>query len=398
MYESTPGATFQAIAADLGIARGTLQNWVRALGAGTTVARETPPPVASEPGRSESQAARIARLEAELAAVRVEKKKLETERDILRSAAKYFGRGDELVNRFQFVADHAHAFEVKRLCQVMQVARSSYYAWGAAADARRARAAADAELADRIRVLQDPKQGGDRAYGAPRITGDLNEGVSAGQRVNHKRVARVMREHGLAGIRLRRRVRTTVPDQSGRKFPDLLGRDFTAPAPNCRYVGDITYLPLADGRNLYLATVIDLHSRKLAGWAMADHMRTELVEDALTAAARERGTLAGAIFHSDHGSVYTSRAYAALCERLKVTQSMGAIGSSADNALAESFNATLKRETLAGATAFADELTTHRTVFRWAHRYNTRRRHSACGNISPNAYEAHHAATLTAAA
>jgi transposase InsO family protein len=98
-------------------------------------------------------------------------------------------------------------------------------------------------------------------------------------------------------------VRTTVPDQSGRTFPDLLGRDFTAPAPNCRYVGDITYLPLADGRNLYLATVIDLHSRKLAGWAMADHMRTELVEDALTAAARERGTLAGAIFHSDHGSV-----------------------------------------------------------------------------------------------
>ena len=302
------------------------------------------------------------------------------------------------MSRFQFVADHAHAFEVKRLCQVMQVARSSYYAWVAAAEARRARAGADAGLADRIRVLQDPEQGGDRAYGAPRITGDLNEGVPAGGRVNHKRVARVMREHRLAGIRLRRRVRTTVPDQSGRKFPDLLGRDFTAPAPNCRYVGDITYLPLADGRNLYLATVIDLHSRKLAGWAMADHMRTELVEDALTAAARERGTLAGAIFHSDHGAVYTSRAYATLCERLKVTQSMGAIGSSADNALAESFNATLKRETLAGATAFADELTTRRTVFRWAHRYNTRRRHSACGNISPNAYETHHPATLTAAA
>lgn len=148
---------------------------------------------------------------------------------------------------------------------------------------------------------------------------------------------------------------------------------------NCRYVGDITYIPIADGTNLYLATVIDLYSRKLAGWAIADHMRTELVADALKAAARDRGTPDGAIFHADHGSVYTSKAYAALCSNLGVIQSMGAIGSSADNALAESFNATLKRETLAGARAFPDQRTARRTIFRWAHRYNTRRRHSACG-------------------
>ena len=106
-----------------------------------------------------------------------------------------------------------------------------------------------------------------------------------------------------ASIRLRRRVKTTIPDQSGRRLPDLIERDFSIGEPNRRYVGDITYVPIADGTNLYLATCIDLGSRKLAGWQVADHMRTELVEDALRAAARDRGSLAGAVFHSDHGSV-----------------------------------------------------------------------------------------------
>ena len=302
------------------------------------------------------------------------------------------------MNRFQFVADHQDAFEVKRLCEVVEVSRSSYYAWLNAADTRAAKAAEDAVLAERIRVLQDPKQGGDPAYGAPRITSDLNDGVSDGQRVNHKRVARVMRRHGLAGIRLRRRVKTTIPDQSGRKYPDLLKRNFTAETPNAAYVGDITYLPIADGTNLYLASVIDLCSRKLAGWQVADHMRTELVTDALNAAARDRGSLAGALFHSDHGSVYTSKDYAKLCGQHGLTQSMGAIGSSADNALAESFNATLKRELLAGAPTFPDQATARRAVFRWAVRYNTRRRHSAIGNISPNTYETTASATITEAA
>jgi len=228
------------------------------------------------------------------------------------------------VNRFQFVEDHKDAYGVKRLCEVIEVARSSFYAWLAAVPGRAARAAADAVLAAKIRVLQDPAHGGDRAYGAPRITADLNERTVPGERVNHKRVARVMREHQLAGIRLRRRVRTTIPDASGRRFPDLLARDFSTGEPCRRYVGDITYLPIADGTNLSLATVIDLGSRKLAGWAMADHMRTELVEDALTAAWRERGSLRAAVFHSDHGSVYTSKDYTALCQQLGVLQSMGA--------------------------------------------------------------------------
>lgn len=149
---------------------------------------------------------------------------------------------------------------------------------------------------------------------------------------------------------------------------------------------------------MYLATVIDLYSRKLVGWAIADHIRTQLVIDALQAAAAERGTLRGAIFHSDHGSTYTAKAYVALCDRLAATQSMGAIGSSADNALAEAFNATLKRETLAGAPAFTDAVTARRTVFRWVTRYNTMRRHSACGYLAPNTYEKTQAATLGLAA
>jgi transposase InsO family protein len=298
------------------------------------------------------------------------------------------------VSRFQFVADHLHAFEAKRLCELVEVERSSFYAWKAAAPARQARAAADAELAAKIRAVHDQ----DNTMGAPRITAELNDGAGQADRVNHKRVARVMREEQIRGYQRKRRVRTTIPEPAEQKVPDLLARDFTAKAPNQRYVGDITYLPIADGSNLYLATVIDCYSRRLVGWSVADHMRTELVADALTAAAATRGTLTGAIFHSDHGSVYTSKDYAELCARLGVTQSMGAVGTSADNSLAESFNATLKREVLQDQNCWPDQATCHRQLFRWLTRYNTRRRHSWCGHRSPNAYETLTAATLPSAA
>jgi transposase InsO family protein len=302
------------------------------------------------------------------------------------------------VSRFQFVADHQDAFEVKRLCELVEVERSSYYAWVKGAPARAGRAAADTVLAAKIRAIHID----DNTIGAPRATAELNDGVPAGERVNHKRVARVMREHGIRGYQKRRRVKTTIPEPSGQKVPDLLKRDFTAQAPNQRYVGDITYLPLADGQNLYLATVIDCFSRRLVGWSIADHMRTSLVEDALQAAATTRGSstngLTGTIFHSDHGSVYTSKDYAKLCADLGVTQSMGAVGTSADNALAESFNATLKREVLQDAACWPDEGSCRRQVFRWLVRYNTRRRHSWCRYQSPSTYESLHAATLRSAA
>ena len=302
------------------------------------------------------------------------------------------------MSRFQFVADNSTTYAdrggVKRLCELVEIERSSYYAWKAGAPARAGRAAADAELVSRIRKIHDA----DNTVGAPRVTADLNHGKPAGERVNHKRVARVMRAAGIAGYVKKRRVKTTIPEPSGQKFPDLLKRDFNAPAANLRYVGDITYLPIADGTNLYLATVIDCYSRRLVGWAMADHMRTELVEDALKAAAATRGSLKGAVFHSDHGSVYTSKAYAKLCNDLGVTQSMGAVGTSADNALAESFNATFKREVLQDAACWTDELTCRRQVFKWLTRYNTKRRHSWCRYQSPVDYETAATATLQPAA
>jgi transposase InsO family protein len=201
------------------------------------------------------------------------------------------------VSRFQFVADHASAFGVKRLCRVLAVSRSGFYRWRAAAQVRAARAQADTELAMRIRTIHAEFDG---TYGSPRVTAQLRD---SGLRVNHKRVERVMRAHRIVGVHLRRKVRTTIPEPSAHKVPDLLERDFTAQAPNRRYVGDITYLPVAEGRFLYLATVMDLHSRRLVGWSIADHMRTELVADALRAAAITRGgDLNEAIFHSDHGA------------------------------------------------------------------------------------------------
>jgi transposase InsO family protein len=298
------------------------------------------------------------------------------------------------VNRFQFVADHHPRYGVKRLCQVLGVARSSYYYWQATAPERAARDAADAALAGRIRQVHARFDG---TYGAPRVTAELHD---AGQRVNHKRVARVMRRFGVQGLRLRRRVQTTIADPAASKAPDLIGRDFTAAAINQRYVGDITYLPVGEHGFLYLATVIDLHSRRLAGWAIADNMRTDLVLDALDAAGRTRGSLDGAIFHSDHGAQYTSRSFAQACTTAGVRQSMSAIGSSADNALAESFNATFKRETLQGRRAFTDEREARLTSFRWLHRYNTLRRHSRLGYQSPITYERTTTtpATLTTAA
>ena len=152
-----------------------------------------------------------------------------------------------------------------------------------------------------------------------------------------------MNAMGLKGFTKRPRCITTNRNPGHRVMPDLVGRGFTAPGPNKVYVGDITYLPRKGGKNMYLATVIDVYSRKLVGHALTDHMRTSLVIDALDHARSVRRSLDDAIFHSDHGSVYTSQAFQDFCQSLGVSQSMGAVGTSADNALAESFNATLKR-------------------------------------------------------
>lgn len=285
------------------------------------------------------------------------------------------------MNRCQFVEDHQRRFGVKRLCIILGLSRSSFYYWRRTAAARTARQAAETELADRIREVH---QDSDGTYGAPRVTAELRD---EGLRINHKRVARIMRSIGLEGLRLRRRHRTTTAEPAAAKAPDLIGRDFTADEVNTKYVGDITYLPVSGAKPLYLATVIDLASRRLAGWAIAGHMRTELVTDALAAAERTRGSLTGAIMHTDHGSQYTSRAFAEICRSAGVRQSMGAVGSSADNAAAESFNAAFKRETLKGRKGWPSEREARLDAFHWLTRYNTRRRHSRLGQRSPIAYE-----------
>ncbi len=199
-------------------------------------------------------------------------------------------------------------------------------------------------------------------------------------------------------MHLRKRVRTRIPEPSAAPVPDLLERDFTAQAPNTRYVGDITYLPVGDGRFLYLATVIDRYSRRLAGWSIAEHMRTDLVTDALLAAAATRGgNLKDAIFHSVNGAQGVSKQFAEFCDTLGVTPSRGTVGTSAENAAAESFNASLKRETLQGAKSRPGARAARLAVFRWITRYNTRRRHSALDYRSRIDYE-HRSATLAIAA
>ncbi|TXS63832.1 IS3 family transposase [Streptomyces sp. sk2.1] len=384
LYRSRPGATIKSVAADLGVNTETLRNWIRAADGRRSGAHSAPTAAPQSGGDA---------VQAELAAARKRIRELEEERDILRKAARYFAGGDALVNRCQFVDDHQRRYGVKRLCVILGIARSSFYYWRRTAPARAARQAAEDRLAARIRQVHKESDG---TYGAPRITAELRD--DAGRAVNHKRVARIMRTIGIEGVRLRRRHRTTVPDPAAAKAPDLIGRDFTAGAPNTKYVGDITYLPIGGGKFCYLATVIDLCSRRLAGWAIADHMRTELVTDALTAAIRTRGSLIGAVMHTDHGAQYTSRAFAEACSSAGVRQSMSAVGSSADNAAAESFNATFKRETLKGRKGWPNEREARLDAFRWLSRYNTRRRHSRLGQRSPIAYEnTFHSASTTLA-
>jgi transposase InsO family protein len=282
------------------------------------------------------------------------------------------------VSRFRFISEQRATFGVKRLCRVLGVHRSGFYAWLARVDQRADRSVQDARLVQQIRQIHTDTTG---TYGSPRVTAELH---AQGVVVSHKRVERLMREHDIVGVHLRRRHRTTRRDPAAQATPDLLGRDFTAAGPDRRWCGDITYLRVAD-RFLYLATVLDLHSRRLVGWSLADHARAELAADALAAAVATRGgTIAGVVFHTDHGAQYSSAAFAELCDHHGVVQSMGRVGDSLDNAVAESFFATLKRE-LGGRWASVEQA--RLVVFSWIAFYNHRRRHSTLGYHSPVAYE-----------
>jgi transposase InsO family protein len=272
------------------------------------------------------------------------------------------------------------------------VERGGYYAWAAAEPARAAKASAEQALTCRIRrIHQDSRC----TYGAKRVALDLAAGADGepAAAANHKKVARLMREHGIAGRHLRRRRGLTRPDKTAAPAPDLLERDFDADAPDVKWCGDITYIPVGESGFIYLATVIDLFSGRLLGWSIADHHRAELVADALQAAVAARGgDVDGVIFHSDRGSEYTSALVADYCRRQGIRRSMGRVGSCFDNAAAESFFATYKRETVTTleASRFADEAEARRETFRWIAFYNHRRRHSRAGRLAPVTYEERH--------
>jgi len=275
------------------------------------------------------------------------------------------------------VTAHQAVHRVATMCRVLGVSPSGYYAWRKRPLSPRARA--DVELSAHIDAIHHASRG---TYGAPRVHAEL---AALGIHVGRKRVARLMRALGIHGVSRRRRPRTTLRDPAHPPAPDLVARDFTAPGPDQLWVADITYIPTWAGF-LYLAVVLDAWSRRVIGWAMASHLRTELVLAALDMAVAQRRPT-DVIHHSDQGCQYTSLAFGRRCREAGVRPSMGSVGDAYDNALCESFFATLECELL-DRQRFATQAEARLAVFDFIEGwYNPRRRHSALAYLSPLAYE-----------
>jgi putative transposase len=266
------------------------------------------------------------------------------------------------------------------MCRVLGVSPSGYYAWRSRPPSRRAQR--DAEVLSAVRAAH---AGSDGTYGAPRVHVELRE---QGVRVGRKRVARLMRCAALQGVSRRKWCCTTVRDERQRPAPDLVGRDFRADGANRLWVADITYVPTWSG-DLFLAVVLDAWSRRVVGWSMATHLRTELVLDALEMAVQQRQP-SGVIHHSDQGSQYTSIAFGQRCRQAGIRPSMGSVGDCFDNAMCESFFATLECELL-DRYRLRTPAEARLHVFRFIEGfYNPRRRHSSIDYLSPMNYELRH--------
>jgi putative transposase len=268
-------------------------------------------------------------------------------------------------------------YPISMLCRVLGVSASGYYAWNTRPPSMRK--IADARLGDHIEVIYRKSR---FTYGRPRINAELiDEGIG----ISAKRLARLMRERFIYGVSRRKGVTTTIRDRDSRPAPDLVERKFTADRPDQLWVADITYIPTWAGF-LYLAIVLDVYSRRVVGWAMATHLRTDLVLDALDMAIfRRRPT--NVIHHSDQGCQYTSIAFGKRCEQAGIRPSMGSVGDCYDNAMAESFNATLECELLA-FHRFKNPREASPVIFDFIEGwYNPHRRHSALGYLSPNNFE-----------
>jgi len=274
------------------------------------------------------------------------------------------------------VSTHRALYPIATMCRVLGVSTSGYYAWSARAPS--ARATSDGALIERIDAIHAASRG---TYGSPRIHAEL---TATGSAVGRKRVARLMKVAGLRGVCRRRFVTTTVRD-GARQAPDLVDRSFVATAPDVLWVADITYVPTWSGF-LYLAIVLDVFSRRVVGWSMSATLQTELVLAALDMALAVRKPH-GVIHHSDQGSQYTPLAFGRRCREMGVRPSMGSVGDAYDNAMAESFFATLECELLA-RHRFKTQAEARTAIFQFVEGfYNPRRRHSALGYLSPAEFE-----------
>jgi putative transposase len=280
---------------------------------------------------------------------------------------------------FRFVERERAVFPVTTMCRVLGVSPSGYWAWSHRPPSARARS--DAVLSARISQIHERSRG---TYGAPRVQAELR--FEDDLRVGRKRVARLMRVAQLEGVHRRRFVRTTVRDETKAPAPDLVRRTFSATAPDRLWVADITYLPTWQGF-LYLAAVVDVFSRRIVGWSMAGHLRTSLILDAIDMAITKRRPADGLVHHSDRGTQYTSLAFGRRCREAGIAQSMGSVGDAYDNAMAESFFASLETE-LIDRSSWRTRADARLAVFDYIEAfYNPRRRHSALGQLSPAEFE-----------
>ena len=280
---------------------------------------------------------------------------------------------------FGFVLARKAEHSIAMMCRVLEVSRSGYHAWVGRPPSPRA--VEDARLTARIAVLHKKRR---KVYGSPRIWADLV--LDDGEKIGRKRVERLMKKAGLSGLITKKYKNTTVRVPGVRVAEDLLDRDFAAGAPNRCWVADITYLRTWEGW-LYLVAVQDLFSRRIVGWSMADHMRTELVTDALQMALAHRRPDRGLIWHSDQGSQFVSLGFGQQARAAGIAQSMGSKGDCFDNAVAESFFATIKKE-LIHRRAWPTKAELRTEVFDYIETfYNRERRHSTLGQLSPARYE-----------
>jgi putative transposase len=269
------------------------------------------------------------------------------------------------------------SYAVATACRVLGVSPSGYYAWTSRPRSKRAQA--DESLLLKIREIHRGSRG---TYGAPRIHAEL---AAQGLAVSRKRVARLMREASLEGASRRRKFSTTVRSADRRQAPDLVERNFVAEGPDRLWVADITYIPTWSGF-LFLAVVLDAWSRRIVGWSMATHLRTELVLEALNMSLGQRRPTE-VIHHSDQGTQYTSIAFGLRCREAGVRPSMGSVGDCFDNAMCESFFATLECELLE-RRKFKTQAEARLAIFEFIEGwYNSRRRHSALGYLSPAQFE-----------